>query len=154
MPKEAMDATLQYGALGILAVVIFYGLRMIQNASERSNKAIDSLTSSVTKMMDAHAGQLNRAVDALTVQLEKIETIAHEAIASQDRRYAEAQRNLDRFENAMTKIADSHKNLERDVEKYHAFVLAKIEESAMTTRHQIGNALQLLVLQKPVREST
>lgn len=93
-----IDSAIQYGALGILALVVFTLLQIFRAQMARANKGEDRVVASINKLADSIA-------DA----------------------------------------AGELKQLVFSQEKLHAIVLARIEESAKETRHNIKGDIQMLI---------
>lgn len=119
-----MGPLLQYGALGLLSIVIFFNMQMFSKAFDRSSKTIDRIDLSIKELTSA-------------LQL---------ATQSAERRHAEATRALDRFEAAIMTQTDLLKTAMAMHERFHAITMARIEETAKDTRHSIRNDLTLISL--------
>lgn len=128
MSPEILQGLLQFGALGVLAGVLYYAAKFFSRIADRFIEAMDKLDTAMTKVGEG----------------------IHEfELASAQRHAEEAAQNRAMFEGIMSAVVraqDSIVRLEASNERTHAELMKEIADKTQMTRHNINNSLSRLQL--------
>lgn len=127
MPE--IDSVIQYGALGILAVIVIFGLKMASKALDRADRSNDRISSAIS--------DLTKAI--------------RDGSLEQERRHVESQRITDKVATSLDAQLSLLKDLTFAVDKTYTLTVGRIDETAKETRHSIRNDLQVLMYNRSTK---